>query len=37
MLLVDCSDITAYKHLDLLCIFNKITHFLSDSFDSKIQ
>lgn len=37
MLLVDSSDITVYKHLDLLDIFNKITHFLSDSSDGKIQ
>lgn len=37
MPVVDRSNITVYKHLDLLCIFNKITHFLSDSFDSKIQ
>lgn len=31
MLLVDTGDTTECKHLDLLYIFNKITHFISDS------
>jgi len=37
MLLVDSSDITVYKHMDLLYTFNKIAHFISDSLDSKTQ
>lgn len=37
MLLVDTGDTTECKHLDLLYISNKITHFISDSLDSKMQ
>lgn len=37
MVLLDTGDTSECKHLDLLYIFSKITHFISDSLDSKIQ